>query len=44
MDQPQIITGCVFENRCPLATDKCKEIIPEWREIEDGHYVACHEV
>lgn len=36
--------GCVFEPRCPLATTRCKEITPEWREVEEGHYVACHEI
>lgn len=37
-------TGCPFHTRCPLATEQCKVTRPEWREIEDGHFVACHEV
>ncbi|SET36064.1 peptide/nickel transport system ATP-binding protein/oligopeptide transport system ATP-binding protein [Salinibacillus kushneri] len=37
-------SGCPFHTRCPLATAKCKNIIPEWREVEKGHFVACHEV
>lgn len=37
-------TGCPFHTRCPLATEQCKETRPEWRELEDGHFVACHEV
>ncbi|HEX7065569.1 MAG TPA: dipeptide ABC transporter ATP-binding protein [Bacillales bacterium] len=34
--------GCRFHTRCPLATEKCKRIEPEYREVKDGHYVACH--
>ena len=34
--------GCAFHTRCPLATDLCKEKRPEWRAIEEGHFIACH--
>jgi oligopeptide transport system ATP-binding protein len=34
--------GCVFHPRCSLAVAQCAEIIPEFREINPGHYVACH--
>lgn len=34
--------GCAFHTRCPLATDLCKQQRPEWREIEEGHFIACH--
>lgn len=38
-DPPQ---GCVFNTRCPLATDLCRKEVPEWREISRTHWVACH--
>lgn len=36
--------GCKFHTRCPYATDKCKKEAPEYREIKEGHFVACHRV
>lgn len=33
--------GCAFASRCPKATEKCKEILPELKEIENGHKVSC---
>jgi oligopeptide/dipeptide ABC transporter ATP-binding protein len=35
-------TGCVFHTRCPFAYEKCKRDIPEFKEAEPGHWVACH--
>jgi len=37
-------SGCRFHPRCPIARDHCSQIVPEWREITPGHWVACHEV
>ena len=34
--------GCRFHTRCPYATDKCKEEVPEYRDYGNGHFVACH--
>lgn len=35
-------SGCRFHTRCPYATVRCREEIPEWREIEPEHFAACH--
>ncbi|SDJ10796.1 ABC transporter ATP-binding protein [Salimicrobium halophilum] len=37
-------SGCPFHPRCPIAKEHCKETMPEFRERNKGHYVACHEV
>ncbi len=34
--------GCVFNTRCPIAIDECRERIPEWRAVGQNHWVACH--
>lgn len=36
--------GCRFVDRCSQAADVCKRITPEFREIGDNHFVACHNV
>ncbi len=33
--------GCAFNTRCPFATQECRDIRPELREV-DGRNVACH--
>ncbi|MEO8557417.1 MAG: dipeptide ABC transporter ATP-binding protein [Rhodospirillales bacterium] len=35
-------SGCRFHTRCPLAFDRCKIEVPEFREIKPGHWAACH--
>ena len=34
--------GCRFHTRCHLAEARCRTEVPEWRELSDGHSVACH--
>jgi len=34
--------GCRFHTRCPYATERCKTEAPELKEVETGHFVACH--
>lgn len=36
--------GCKFNTRCPYADEKCRSERPEYREINDNHFVACHHV
>lgn len=33
--------GCPFAERCEESTDKCRNEMPEERQICEGHYVAC---
>jgi len=35
-------SGCRFHTRCPLARERCSTDVPEWREIDEDHFVACH--
>jgi peptide/nickel transport system ATP-binding protein len=41
-DQTQMPKGCRFYTRCPFGTEKCKDVKPEFKEVRDGHFVACH--
>lgn len=35
-------SGCVFRTRCPMAMEVCSIKKPQWQEVEQAHYVACH--
>jgi oligopeptide transport system ATP-binding protein len=35
-------SGCRFSSRCPLATEHCRKVEPEFREAATRHWVACH--
>ena len=34
--------GCHFHERCPYATDICRTVVPEMKDIGNNHFVACH--
>jgi oligopeptide transport system ATP-binding protein len=34
--------GCNFNTRCPFVIDICREVEPEFLEVEPGHSCACH--
>jgi len=35
-------SGCSFHTRCPYAFDRCKVTEPALREVQPGHFAACH--
>lgn len=34
--------GCKFHTRCPYAVEKCKKDNPEYKNVGEDHFVACH--
>lgn len=34
--------GCKFHTRCDNCMDICTRIAPEYKEVEEGHFCACH--
>jgi oligopeptide transport system ATP-binding protein len=34
--------GCRFYTRCPSRMDRCKEVDPEFKNLDQDHWVACH--
>ena len=37
-------SDCPFHPRCPIATAECAEVVPEFRDVGNGHFVACIKV
>ncbi len=35
-------SGCKFHTRCRYCTEICRHVVPDWRELEPNHFVACH--
>lgn len=35
-------SGCPFRTRCPYASERCAESMPELKELAPKHEVACH--
>ena len=35
-------SGCKFHTRCRYCQQKCKDEVPEWIDVGNNHYVACH--
>ena len=34
--------GCMFANRCPYATDRCRQETPALKKVAHDHFAACH--
>ncbi|HIU31144.1 MAG TPA: ATP-binding cassette domain-containing protein [Candidatus Caccousia avistercoris] len=35
-------SGCKFHTRCRYCQEKCMQEVPEWRDMGNNHYIACH--
>ena len=36
--------GCKFHTRCRYCTEICEQVTPDFKEVEPGHFVACHHI
>jgi oligopeptide transport system ATP-binding protein len=41
-DNTQPIVACPFSERCEFVIDKCRQVRPELREVDDDYWVMCH--
>lgn len=37
----ETIKGCPYAHRCPYATEKCSNQMPDWKKVDDKHFVRC---
>jgi len=35
-------SGCTFHPRCPMAMEICRVVQPQFQQVKDGRFVACH--
>jgi oligopeptide/dipeptide ABC transporter ATP-binding protein len=35
-------SGCHLHTRCPHAMERCRREVPQFRELQPGHWVSCH--
>ncbi|HPE68082.1 MAG TPA: ABC transporter ATP-binding protein [Thermotogota bacterium] len=43
-DIPSLIdppSGCRFHPRCPFKMEECSKRIPDWKEVDAGHFARC---
>ena len=41
-DLADLPRGCIFQNRCPLAHDRCAREAPPRHRVAEGHTASCH--
>jgi peptide/nickel transport system ATP-binding protein len=41
-DPSHVPPGCPFHPRCHAATDRCRDVVPDWCEVEPARRAACH--
>lgn len=41
-DLRQVWQGCSFADRCPMAQQICRDVLPPHLDLGDGHVSACH--
>ena len=34
--------GCKFHTRCKDCMEICRHVAPKWKEVQEGHFCACH--
>lgn len=35
-------SGCVFHTRCSYVKETCKVVVPDYRRVNNNHFVRCH--